>query len=415
MSSKSVPTIRQPKDIPQPGRLNLLQKLGQLATRAVVHTDAAVLDTIDHLKQRGGIIVTRTMLTTLAVAGVAGAIDLSAPSEAHAASNLEYKVDATTAAGGVFARYGPHVTDTQRINGYGVYPGQTVRLLCGVTNGDPVGLYHNTTWHYIVDESNHDEGNFWINDHYLDTPNKAGQLTPGESSCPGPSSDPITPTSLTIALSCAPVLLIGARGSGEYYVPDGSGITGFGPTLATLADQLAARYGSNLATYGLPYEAIEGSPDTDFYDNAKYISSVTDGVNKLTDILTTQAAVCPNQIIDLVGYSQGADVVNTAISTLPLSVQIHIGGVATFGDPLFNGQNLEDKGDYDPILDGAFAIVASPRAELPLYMISRTHSYCAVDDWICNFHLDTPFAGEGHMHYAETWVPDAVKFLEGIS
>src|SRR5690242_15220134 len=103
----------------------------------------------------------------------------------HADSNLLYTVDASTAAGGVYARYGPHINATNRINGYGIYPSQTVMLLCGITDGDPVGLYQNKIWHFIEDLSNPAEGNFWVADHYLDTPYTAGQLVvAGEAQCP---------------------------------------------------------------------------------------------------------------------------------------------------------------------------------------------------------------------------------------
>lgn len=140
----------------------------------------------------GGKIVVRMILTVLALGGVAlGALKIVTSGTAKAASTLEYRVDPTNAATGVYARYGPHVNDTNRVNGYGVYPNETVALLCGVTDGDPVGQYANTTWHFVTDLSNPGEGNFWIADHYLDTPNVASQLTPGESLCPNESSNPV--------------------------------------------------------------------------------------------------------------------------------------------------------------------------------------------------------------------------------
>jgi len=115
----------------------------------------------------------------------------------RADTNLVYTVDATTAAGGVYARWGPHTSETNSIVGYGVYPNQVVELLCGVTNGDPVGPYSNQTWHFVTDLSNPGEGNFWLNDRYVDSPNYANQLAPGESQCANETVDPlfVTPSS----------------------------------------------------------------------------------------------------------------------------------------------------------------------------------------------------------------------------
>jgi hypothetical protein len=125
----------------------------------------------------------RTALSLAAAAGLIGGVVAVEAVPAHADTNLEYTVDPAAAAGGVFARTGPHVNDTQRISGNGIYPGDVVKLICGVTDGDPVGPYDNTAWHYLTDLSRPSEGNFWENDHYLKTPNKASQLTSGEAEC----------------------------------------------------------------------------------------------------------------------------------------------------------------------------------------------------------------------------------------
>lgn len=146
---------------------------------------------VSEAKRKVGRIVVRVVLTILALGGMAiGTLKTGTPKVAKAASPLEYTVDPTNAAGGVYARYGPHIDDTNRVNGYGVYPNEVVELLCGVTDGDSVGQYSNTTWHFVTDLSNAGEGDFWVSDHYLDTPNGAGQLTPGESLCPNENPNP---------------------------------------------------------------------------------------------------------------------------------------------------------------------------------------------------------------------------------
>ena len=137
--------------------------------------------------------VVRSILAILCLMSALGAWRVATAPTVHADGGLDYPVDPITAAIGVFVRYGPHVDDTQRIVGDAASPGDTVQLLCGVTDGDPVGDYNNTTWHFVSDLNQPALGNFWINDHYLDTPNLGGQLTPGETMCPNESADPLAP------------------------------------------------------------------------------------------------------------------------------------------------------------------------------------------------------------------------------
>jgi hypothetical protein len=63
-------------------------------------------------------------------------------------------------------------------------------LECGVTDGDPVGNLNNHTWYYAHD-NNRNEPDFWINDHYMNTPNAANQLAPGVVRCANESTNPM--------------------------------------------------------------------------------------------------------------------------------------------------------------------------------------------------------------------------------
>lgn len=121
-----------------------------------------------------------TLRLAIVVGFIGGVVAVEAPAAAD--SGQEYTVT-DDAAGGVYARNSPHMGDTDRIVGKGIYPGDVVRLICGATNGDPVGPYNNTTWHKIVDETRPNEGEFWEDDHFFNTPNKPGELAPGESNC----------------------------------------------------------------------------------------------------------------------------------------------------------------------------------------------------------------------------------------
>lgn len=110
-----------------------------------------------------------------------GAESIEAATPIHADTGLVFPVEHT--GNGVFARNSPHWNDTQRIAGDGAYDGDNVELLCGVTDGDPVGPYNNRTWHKVIDLNRSSEGQFWINDHLVKTPVNANQLVPGERDC----------------------------------------------------------------------------------------------------------------------------------------------------------------------------------------------------------------------------------------
>src|SRR5581483_7116290 len=98
---------------------------------------------------------------------------LSRVQQAHADTSLIYAVDHNTAAGGVYARSGPHTDATQHIPGYGAYPGDAVQLICGVTDGDPVGPDDDRSSHFSSAVSNPGQGNFWLDEHYLNPPDAA--------------------------------------------------------------------------------------------------------------------------------------------------------------------------------------------------------------------------------------------------
>jgi hypothetical protein len=116
-------------------------------------------------------------LATLAVTAGIITFELDEPAQA----DQLYTVEHTEI--GVYARHSPHQNDTDRIPGQGAYDGDKVKLICGVTNGDPVGPYNNHTWHKVQDLTRSALGNIWINDHWLNTAVKANELVPGETVC----------------------------------------------------------------------------------------------------------------------------------------------------------------------------------------------------------------------------------------
>jgi hypothetical protein len=112
---------------------------------------------------------------TVALVGVA-----LETSPATADSGQEYTVT-DAASGGVFSRNSPHMDDTPRIVGKGIYPGDIARLICGIPNGETVN--GNTTWHKMVNETRPDQGEFWESGSFVGVPDKPGELAPGEMNC----------------------------------------------------------------------------------------------------------------------------------------------------------------------------------------------------------------------------------------
>jgi hypothetical protein len=128
-------------------------------------------------------------ITALTIFGGGAGAAIAESGAAHASTAIEYTVS-DTAAGGVYARYAPHTADTNQVAGDGVYPGDTVELFCGVTDGDAVGP-NNHSWDFVKDLSRPNEANFWLSEHYTNSPNSANTLAPGEPRCANESSNPL--------------------------------------------------------------------------------------------------------------------------------------------------------------------------------------------------------------------------------
>jgi len=280
------------------------------------------------MKLKSSKIVACIALTLLALGGALGAVKVADSGQAYAASSLEYRVDPTTAAGGVYARYGPRTKETNSIVGYGVYPNQVVSLLCGVTNGDPVGPYNNRTWHFITDLSNTGEGNFWLNDHYVDSPNVANQLAPGESRCVNETVNPlfVTPSSgftRTFAASYAIANGMGtppARASCTWFVSNSLWAGGLAKTKKwTDAGQLGSSLPSKvLKALGLSTN-LPGTIDAwNVQDFLAYIKKTYPTTTEAINFSTPNNVPNGAQIGDLVYYDwgQGEGWSHVAIVTL---------------------------------------------------------------------------------------------------
>jgi hypothetical protein len=118
----------------------------------------------------------------------------------------------------------------------------------------------------------------------------------------------------------------------------------------------------------------------------QYFASVATGVQSLKRNLTDLVRMCHDSWLVLVGYSQGAQVTRTALSSLESEAQRRIAGVVLFGDPYFapGEENVQNQPGYDPNQRGILRQV--PGLHLPTVPAAyggRVFSWCNAHDVIC--------------------------------
>ncbi|MDQ0579350.1 cutinase family protein [Streptomyces rishiriensis] len=171
------------------------------------------------------------------------------------------------------------------------------------------------------------------------------------------------------AAACADIDVVAARGTFE---PGTLGLIVGDPVLSALQRELA---GKSLSSYAVNYPADLS------------LTSAAQGNADLVNHVRTQAASCPNQRYILVGYSQGANVVDNSIgissagavvgspivATLPAAVEPKVAAVLLFGNPI-RALGKSVTGTYQ----------------------SRTIDFCATGDPICENGGDDVLAHLGY-------------------
>ncbi|KAF2228174.1 cutinase-domain-containing protein [Elsinoe ampelina] len=145
---------------------------------------------------------------------------------------------------------------------------------------------------------------------------------PSPSGCPvAPDVDtangvPIKPENVPAGCNDFEVLV--ARGTGEPdFAPSGSfGVVVGDPVISNLTRILP-----NARGYPVQYPASAS------------LLSPRRGSSDVVARLRRQSAACPNQKFALVGYSQGAVVMRSAVTSLSTTIQNEIVAVVSFGDP----------------------------------------------------------------------------------
>ncbi|MER7672441.1 cutinase family protein [Kitasatospora sp. NPDC096128] len=202
---------------------------------------------------------------------------------------------------------------------------------------------------------------------------------------------------------CPKYLVIGVRGStqnapNEDDAPPGQFNMG-GTVDRFVAAAKPALDGQDVVYYSLPYRAVD--PGIGSQISGAYSSSMNGGVTQLKEVVRNRAVRCPDIRIGLVGYSQGADVVHTAIDQFTTLDRSAIAQVLLIADP--NTPGTASYGVYvDPFTGDRWnsttqsSIKGSQGSSyfLPPDIAARTIDFCADRDAVCAGGLFGSFNGD---------------------
>jgi hypothetical protein len=198
---------------------------------------------------------------------------------------------------------------------------------------------------------------------------------------------------------CAAVAVITARASGE---AAGEGITG------ALVTQIVNSSTQTVSRASVNYPATL----------TNYASSSAQGESALKTQLTSEVNACPSTKVVLLGYSQGAQVVEDMFSgggggslgattaALSTSITSHVAAVATFGDPRHVTGVAVDLGTART--NGLFPRSAA-QDNLLGAAASRIQAYCDANDEFCA----SGFSLQVHLTYLDRYQNAAASFVLG--
>lgn len=173
---------------------------------------------------------------------------------------------------------------------------------------------------------------------------------------------------------CVDAHVIGVRGSGQ--------APGFGdqaaPVVESVVETLAAS-GRTVDTVALDYPALSLADSFGLaLFTGEYDDSVRAGASALLASLASTATRCPRTEFVLVGYSQGAQVIKTALADAPPLRRIT--GIVLLADPTRDHRQAGIVRLGDPAVERPGAFGALP---LPDHLRAVTLDVCAPGDGIC--------------------------------
>ena len=182
-------------------------------------------------------------------------------------------------------------------------------------------------------------------------------------------------------------LVVGVRGSGE---KEGDA-NGLGKTVQAAVGAFGQTFAKPFDTEHINYPAAPidvlaiAKKGLAFWPN--YRDSVLVGVNDLVDRLSLEGRTCPGRPIVVIGYSQGALVVNRSLVALVAShdpVLGQLAAVALVADPQRIGTSFYVRGDAPQTLNGlTIALRLMPGEQIPDAIAARTQSWCHKGDIVC--------------------------------
>src|ERR1019366_4531602 len=106
------------------------------------------------------------------------------------------------------------------------------------------------------------------------------------------------------------------------------------------------------------------------------------GVRNVTELLTEDVTRCTEQLIVLIGLSQGAEVIRRALATLPADVVKSVAAIVLLGDPTRHPHDPWTHGTTDPHP----GIAARHAVPIPEDLSVRTWGYALEGDEIVANH-----------------------------
>lgn len=152
-------------------------------------------------------------------------------------------------------------------------------------------------------------------------------------------------------------------------------------------------------------------------DVSNYPQSMTLGATRLIDFLNTIPSCAVRPMVPLVGHSQGADVILTALASPSLTnaARNSIKAVAVYGDPAFQANRNYNAPARPTVGSGvlsatrpasAHTVLATnywfwgwPQGSAKMAYSSRIRSLCFTNDWACQNLGKTPSTDATHNSY----------------
>ena len=198
----------------------------------------------------------------------------------------------------------------------------------------------------------------------------------------------ITPVGASVAMRpyCEKPLVIGVPGSDE-----SSESHGYGRTVLTAVGRFKMAYRKSVTAEPLDYTASAVTLDLLLPGGLnRYKGSVDNGITTLKTRLNFAASQCPSQPIVLIGFSQGALVINRTLATLDSAIREQIAAVELIADPQRLGTVPYTKGSAKQAFSGiSVSAKFYPPDDLPAEVQGRTDSYCQDGDLVCAADLRT--------------------------